>query len=55
LEYIDIEHIASGHMVGGSQVSAIKDLFPPYMNAQQVERAVRDAYRFEKRVSSQGD
>ncbi|BBB90435.1 hypothetical protein MAMMFC1_01086 [Methylomusa anaerophila] len=52
---IDIEHIASGHMIGGSRASAIKDLFPPYMNAQQVERAVREAYRYGERVSTQGD
>ena len=43
---IDIEHIASGHMLGGSRVSPAKTLFPPWMDERNVEAAVRQAYRF---------
>ncbi|MDZ7900627.1 MAG: EndoU domain-containing protein [Arcicella sp.] len=42
---IDIEHIASGHMAGGSRVSSIKSMFPEYMTKLQVEKAVRSAYK----------
>jgi hypothetical protein len=52
---IDIDHIASGHMKGGSRVSSIKDLFPDGMSKSQVEKAVRQAYRYGERVKTQGD
>jgi hypothetical protein len=52
---IDIDHIASGHMVGGSRVSRSKDLFPENMGADQVQRAVRQAYRYGNRVTTNGD
>jgi hypothetical protein len=52
---INMEHIASGHMVGGSRVSTIKDLFPQYMSIGQVEATVRQAYRFCERVATQGE
>jgi RHS repeat-associated protein len=52
---IDMQHIASGHMRGGSRVSPLKDLFPDHMNARQVERAVREAYRLGEKVGSQGE
>jgi hypothetical protein len=52
---INITHIASGHIRGGSRVSAGKTLFPDSMNAQQVEKAVREAYRFGARVRTQGE
>lgn len=53
---IDMVHIASGHMKGGPRVSAAKDLFPESMSAAQVERAVRQAYRFAgDRLATQGD
>ena len=52
---LDMEEIASGHMPGGSRVSARKDLFPANMNEAQVERAVREAYRYGERVRFQGD
>lgn len=51
---IDIEHIASGHMKGGSRVSDIKDLFPEYMTKKQIENNVRQAYRYGKRLKTQG-
>jgi hypothetical protein len=52
---IDMDHIASGHMRGGSRVSTLKSLFPEYMGRAQVERAVRQAYRFGEKISSQGE
>lgn len=52
---IDMEHVASGHMAGGARVSSKKTLFPESMTAVQVERAVRQAYRYGQRISSQGD
>jgi RHS repeat-associated protein len=52
---IDMVHIASGHMTGGSRVSSLKTLFPEGMSSVQVERLIRHAYRNSKRVDSQGD
>ena len=52
---IDMEHIESGHMAGGSRVSSNKGLFPATMNQAQVESGIRDAYRYGQRVRSQGD
>lgn len=50
-----MEHIASGHMRGGSRVSPLKTLFPEHMGLKQVERAVREAYRFGEKIGSQGE
>ena len=52
---IDMDHIASGHIRGGSRVSSKKDLFPDHMTRAQVEKAVREAYRYGKRIETQGD
>jgi RHS repeat-associated protein len=52
---IDIDHIASGHMKGGSRVSPRKDLFPDTMSKSQVEKSVRQAYKHGKKVETQGD
>jgi len=54
---IDMEEVTSGHMQGGSRLmpGSRKDLFPNHMNAQQVERAIRDAYRHAERVRTQGE
>jgi RHS repeat-associated protein len=53
---VDIGHIASGHMEGGSRVSSLKTLFPSSMTQKQVERAVRSAYRnVSDRIQTQGD
>ncbi len=52
---IDMDHIASGHMRGGSRVSPNKDLFPDSWSRSQVERAVRNAYNTAKRIRTQGD
>jgi len=50
---IDMEHILSGHTVGGSRVSNAKTLFPARMNESEIEKAIREAYKNGKKVSSQ--
>jgi RHS repeat-associated protein len=52
---IDIEHIASGHMKGGSRVSSLKTIFPDNLSERQVENLVREAYRNSKKIKTQGD
>jgi hypothetical protein len=52
---IDMDHIGSGHMIGGSRVSPKKDLFPASWSIDQVENAIRQAYRGAKRIRTQGD
>lgn len=52
---IDMDHIASGHMKGGSRVSSRKDLFPDTMSKSQIEKSVRQAYRNGKKIETQGD
>jgi len=52
---IDMGHIASGHMKGGTRVSSRKNLFPENMSTSQVRRTIRQAYRYCKRAKSQGD
>jgi len=53
---IDMKHILSGHVAGGSRVSSLKSLFPEYMNANQIEKAVRHAYKnVFKKIMTQGD
>lgn len=42
---VDMEHVKSGHMVGGSRVSPKKDLFPQNMTPAQVEKSIMDAYK----------
>jgi RHS repeat-associated protein len=51
---IEMVHIAERHMVGGSRVGPTSTLFPEMMSAKQVEGAIRQAYRFGKRLHSQG-
>jgi len=52
---IDMEHIASGHVAGGSRVSDLKDLFPTSMTLRQIEGSVREAYRYGSKLMTQGD
>jgi hypothetical protein len=52
---VDMGHIASGHMKGGSRLSPLKDVFPDHWSVDQVEQAIRDAYDQAKRIGSQGD
>ena len=54
---IDMEHVLSGHTKGGSRVGpgSTKDLFPENMTAEQIEREIREAYRYGERIKTQGD
>lgn len=54
---LDIDHIFSGHIVGGNRAvqSGRKDLFPTWMTKEQVEKAVETAYNNAKKVGSQGN
>ncbi|KKL25973.1 hypothetical protein LCGC14_2399920, partial [marine sediment metagenome] len=52
---INMEHILSGHAIGGSRVSSLKTLFPSNWTSQQIENAIRQAYRRCKRIRTQGD
>lgn len=53
---IDVEHIMSGHTVGGSRVSNLKSLFPETFDAAQVEKTVRSAYKnVHTKLVTQGD
>jgi hypothetical protein len=51
---INMEHIVSGHMAGGSRVSPNKTLFPSSWDACQVENAIKAAYRYGKKVQTRG-
>lgn len=42
-------------MKGGSRVSSRKSTFSENMTKSQVEKAVRQAYRYGKRIKTQGD
>jgi len=42
-------------MKGGSRVSSRKSTFPENMTQSQVEKLVREAYRYGERVRTQGD
>ncbi|MFC4545041.1 EndoU domain-containing protein, partial [Paenactinomyces guangxiensis] len=54
---IDMDHILSGHIAKGSRAkqSGKKTVFPEYMTAKQIEREIRQAYRFSKKIETQGD
>jgi hypothetical protein len=52
---IDLAHITSGHVAGGSRASAQKDKFPPGMTPEKIESAVRNAYKVCKKLQTQGD
>jgi hypothetical protein len=52
---IDMNHIASGHMTGGSRVGPRKDLFPSSWTRDEVRRAVQGAYGNAKRIGTQGE
>lgn len=53
---IDMDEVSSGHMVGGSRLAPgnKKDVFAEHMSRDQVERAIRNAYRNGTVLQSQG-
>lgn len=52
---VDLDHIKSGHTVGGSRVSQAKTLFPAELSDRQLENMIRQAYRNSTRVQTQGE
>ncbi len=51
-----MDQIVSGHLKGGNRVSNLKTLFPEWMNANDVSKTVRDAYKnVHSKLQSQGD
>jgi hypothetical protein len=51
---IDIEHIVSGHTVGGSRAGSAKTPFPEGWTERDIEKAVLSAYNACERVATQG-
>jgi hypothetical protein len=51
---IDIDHIASGHLMGGSRAGSSKTQFPDGWTIKDIESAVLSAYNSGKRVETQG-
>src|SRR5207249_11893214 len=52
---IDMEHVLSGHVEGGSRVSSMKSLWPYNMSPKGIERAIRTAFRYGTKVAVYGD
>ncbi len=52
---IDMEEVLTGHTKGGSRVmrNSRKDLFYDGMTEKQIEKAIRNAYRYGRRIGSQ--
>ncbi|MGI9282094.1 MAG: hypothetical protein ACR2PX_21030 [Endozoicomonas sp.] len=52
---IDMDHIVSGHQRGGARImkDSNKSLFPEYMSRDEIEKTVRQAYRYGKRIETQ--
>src|SRR5262249_18806372 len=52
---VNMPHVASGHMAGGSRRSpgSTKDMFPEGMAENQVERVIKQAYSNAKRLETQ--
>ena len=52
---INMEHVLSGHVKGGSRVSAQKTLFPENMNPNQIQKAIKDSFKSCKKLETQGE
>ena len=53
---IDMDEILSGHTLGGSRASTIKDVFPSSMTPKEIESAVRKAFgNIIEAIKVQGD
>ncbi|TSE03147.1 RHS repeat domain-containing protein [Aquimarina algiphila] len=52
---IDMDHIISGHTIGGSRASSIKTLFGQNSSPKQIERMIKTAYSNAKKIKTQGN
>lgn len=58
---VDMEHITSGHKVGGSRLNTsnkmggAKDVFPEWMTDKQILSAIKEAYKNAKKIKTQVD
>lgn len=52
---IAMQHILSGHTVGGLRVSRVKSLFPSGLSQKQIKNLIQSAYKNAKKVKTQGD
>ncbi|MEC7263734.1 MAG: RHS repeat-associated core domain-containing protein, partial [Bacteroidota bacterium] len=52
---VDMEHILSGHVAGGSRVSSIKTLFSSSLTSTQIEKMIKTAYSNSKKIQTQGN
>ncbi len=52
---IDLDHIISGHTLGGSRASSIKTLFGQNLSPKQIERMIKTAYSNAKKIKTQGN
>lgn len=52
---IDLDHVKSGHVSGGSRVSASKTLFPSAWSDGELSSTIRSAYANGSHVASQGE
>ena len=54
---IDMQHVASGHIAGGARIGlgSAKSLFPANMSESQIERTIREAYKYGEKIDTQGD
>jgi len=54
---IDMQEVISRHTSTGQRAlqSGMMSLFPDSMGAQQIESAIREAFRYGKKVGAQGD
>jgi hypothetical protein len=52
-----MQHIASSHVAGGSRIGAgsAKTLFPSGMSEGQIERTIREAYKYGEKIETQGN
>jgi len=52
---VDMTHILSGHVKGGSRVSTMKTLFDSNLSPKQIENMVKAAYKNAKKLKTQGN
>ena len=52
---INMDHIMSGHSSGGNRGGPNKDRFPVYLSRYAIRKAIITAYRYGKKIRTQGD